>query len=59
LGYLERQLKWSKAVWGILQRWVAERDLDEDAFLARLDAELPGLGKQHRKALIDAAVGYF
>lgn len=55
LGYMERQLKWSKAVWGILQGWVAERDLDEDAFLARLNIELPELGKQHRKVLIDAA----
>jgi hypothetical protein len=55
LGYMERQLKWSKAAWGILQGWVAERDLDEEAFLTRLDTELPGLGKQHRKVLIDAA----
>jgi Transposase IS66 family. len=55
LGYLENQLKWSKAVWGTLQSWVAEQDLDEDTFLKRLDTELPGLGKQHRKLLIDAA----
>jgi len=55
LGYLERQLHWSKAVWGILQGWAAEQDLDESAFLARLEAELPALGKQHRKALLDAA----
>lgn len=55
LGYLERQLRWSKARWGTLQSWVAEQDLDESSFLERLDAELPGLGKQHRKALIDAA----
>ena len=55
LGYMESQLKWSKAVWGTLQRWVAEQDLDEPTFLKRLDAELPGLGKQHRKLLIDAA----
>jgi len=55
LGYLENQLKWSKAVWGTLQSWVAEQDLDERTFLERLDAELPGLGKQHRKVLIDAA----
>lgn len=55
LGYLESQLKWSKAVWGTLQRWAAEQDLDEPTFLKRLDAELPGLGKQHRKLLIDAA----
>jgi hypothetical protein len=55
LGYMESQLKWSKAVWRTLQSWVAERDLDEPTFLKRLDAELPGLGKQHRKLLIDAA----
>jgi len=55
VGYLENQLKWSKAVWGTLQSWVAEQDLDEPTFLKRLDAELPGLGKQHRKLLIDAA----
>ena len=55
LGYLENQLKWSKAVWGTLQGWVAEQDLDEPTFLKRLDAQLPGLGKQHRKLLIDAA----
>ena len=55
LGYLENQLKWSKAAWGTLQGWVVEQDLDESTFLERLDAELPGLGKQHRKLLIDAA----
>ena len=55
LGYMESQLKWSKAVWGTLQSWLAEQDLDEPTFLKRLDAELPGLGKQHRKLLIDAA----
>jgi hypothetical protein len=55
LGYLESQLKWSKAVWGTLHRWVAEQDLDESTFLKRLDTELPGLGKQQRKLLIDAA----
>jgi hypothetical protein len=55
LGYMESQLKWSKAVWGTLQSWVAEQDLDERTFLEWLDGELPGLGKQHRKLLIDAA----
>jgi len=55
LGYMERQLTWSKAVWGTLQSWVAEQDLDEDTFMKRLETELPGLGKQHRKLLIDAA----
>ena len=55
LGYMESQLTWSKAVWGTLQLWAAERDLDENTFMKRLDTELPGLGKQHRKLLIDAA----
>ena len=55
LGYLENQLKWSKVIWGRLQSWVSEQDLDEATFLKRLDDQLPGLGKQHRKLLIDAA----
>lgn len=55
LGYLESQLKWSKEIWGRLKSWVSEQDLDEPTFLKRLDAQLPGLGKQHRKLLIDAA----
>ena len=55
LGYLESQLMWSKAIWGRLQSWVCEQDLDEATFLKRLDDQLPGLGKQHRKLLIDAA----
>jgi hypothetical protein len=55
LGYLESQMKWSKAIWGRLQSWVSEQDLDEPTFLKRLDTQLPRLGKQHRKLLIDAA----
>jgi hypothetical protein len=55
LGYMESQLTWSKAAWGILGSWKSEQDWEENAFLQRLDAELPGLGKQHRKLLIDAA----
>ena len=55
LGYLESQLMWSKAVWGTLLSWVDDKELDEPTFLKRLDAQLPGLGKQHRKLLIDAA----
>jgi hypothetical protein len=55
LGYLESQLKWSKAIWGRLLSWGSERDLDEATFLKRLDIQLPELGKQHRKLLIDAA----
>lgn len=55
LGYLESQLKWSKAIWGRLLSWVSEQDLDELMFLKRLDDQLPGLGKQQRKLLIDAS----
>jgi hypothetical protein len=55
LGYLKNQLHWSKAAWHCLQGWVAEESLDEAAFLQRLDRELPGLGQQHRKVLLDAA----
>jgi hypothetical protein len=40
---------------GCLQGWVAEESLDEASFLKRLDRELPGLGQQHRKLLLDAA----
>ena len=39
----------------VAQKLPVEQDLDEPTFLKRLDAELPGLGKQHRKLLIDAA----
>jgi hypothetical protein len=52
---MESQLTWSKAAWGILGSWKSEQDWEENAFLQRLDAELPGLGKQQRKLLFDAA----
>jgi hypothetical protein len=55
LGYLKNQLNWSKAAWDCLQGWVAEENLAEAPFLNRLAAELPGLGQQHRKLLLDAA----
>ncbi len=55
LGYLKNQLNWSKATWYRLQGWVAEESLDEATFLKRLETELPGLGQQHRKLLLDAA----
>lgn len=55
IGYLENQLSWSKAAWKMIEGWNSEEDLEESAFLSRMDAELPGLGKQHRKLLIDAA----
>ena len=42
-------------IWGTLLSWVCEQDLDEPTFLKRLDAQLPGLRKQYRKLLIDAA----
>jgi len=57
LGYLEN-LPWSKTAWHTLQSWTAEsgeQDLEECAFLERLEAALPKLSQQQRKALIDAA----
>jgi hypothetical protein len=57
LGYL-KGLPLSKAVWGTLQNWAAEggeQDLDEGTFLERIKTDLPNLGKQQCKALIDAA----
>jgi len=57
LGYLEN-LAWSKTAWRTLQSWAAEggeQDLEEGAFLECLEAALPKLSQQQRKALIDAA----
>lgn len=57
LGYLEN-LPWSKTAWHTLQSWTVEsgeQDLEESAFLERLEATLPKLSQQQRKALIDAA----
>lgn len=57
LGYLEN-LAWSKKAWRSLQSWSAEcgeRDLEESTFLEQLEASLPQLSQQLRKALIDAA----
>ena len=57
LGYLEN-LPWSKKAWCKLQSWTAEdgeQDLEEIAFLERMETILPKLSQQQRKALIDAA----
>lgn len=54
LGYLNN-LPWSKAAWRMLQSLSSEQDLDESAFLERLEAALPQLSQQQHKALIDAA----
>lgn len=54
LGYLEN-LVWPKAAWCTLQSWNCEHDLDEETFVNRVDAALPKLSQQQRKALIDAA----
>jgi hypothetical protein len=51
-------LHWSKKAWQRLQNWAqesGEQDLEEAIFLAKLDAALPKLSAQYRKALIDAA----
>jgi len=56
LAYLQKQsLSWSKTAWSRLQSWKSEESLNEATFLERLERELPGLGAQHRKELLDAA----
>ncbi len=54
LGYLEK-VALSKAAREILPTWCSEQDLDEVAFLGRLDTVLPDLNTQQRKAILDAA----
>lgn len=57
MGYVAN-LNWSKKAWRRLQNWAqesGEQDLEEETFLAELDATLPKLSAQCRKALIDAA----
>lgn len=55
LAYLEKQSRWSKMAWSRVLSWVSEESLDEATFLERLETELPRLGPQLRKALLDAA----
>jgi len=45
----------SKATRQTLQDWRSEEELDELTFLGWLDAHLPDLHQQHRKAIMDAA----
>lgn len=54
LGYLEN-VQLSKAVRKTLQTWSSDEVLDELTFLGWLDTQLPDLGKQARKAIVDAA----
>ena len=54
IGYL-KGIPWSKAAWRKIRGWKSERDWEETVFLDRLDEGLPGLSKQQRKILIDAA----
>jgi hypothetical protein len=54
LAYLEN-MKLSKATWDILQNGCREQGCDEATFLTWLDEQLPGLGKQQHRAIIDAA----
>lgn len=57
MGYVAN-LNWSKKAWQGLRNWAqknGEQDLEEANFLAELDAALPKLSAQCRKALIDAA----
>jgi len=53
MGYLEG-VKWSKKAWHILEEWQSEEDWEESTFVERLEKELPKLGKQQRKVLMDA-----
>ena len=54
LRYLEK-VALSKAAQETLPSWCSEEDLDEVAFLGKLDSALPALNTQQRKAIIDAA----
>jgi hypothetical protein len=54
LGYLEN-VQLSKAARHALLDWSSEQDLDEPTFSVRLDWLLPDLGRQQRKAIMDAA----
>jgi hypothetical protein len=54
LGYLEN-VQLSKAARHALLDWSSEQDLDEPTFSGRLDGLLPDLGRQQRKAIMDAA----
>lgn len=54
LGYLEN-VPLSKLARQTLLDWSSPQDLNEAAFLNRLDALLPNLGTQQRKAITDAA----
>jgi len=54
IGYLNN-IPWSKAAWRTIQSWKSDQDWEEMAFLGRLEEGLPGLSKQQRKTLIDAA----
>jgi hypothetical protein len=54
LGYLT-SLSLPKAARQTLLTWCDEQDLDEAAFLNRIDTHLPALGRLQRKAIIDAA----
>jgi hypothetical protein len=54
LGYL-KSLVLPRAARQTVLAWCDEQDLDETAFLNRMDTHLPGLGQRQRKAIIDAA----
>ena len=50
-----RSIPWSRAAWRKIQSWKSEQDWEEAAFLERLEEGFPGLSKQQRKTLLDAA----
>jgi hypothetical protein len=54
LGYLDA-VPFSKAARHTLRVWRSERDLDEAAFLKRLDTQFPNKRAQQRQAILGAA----
>lgn len=54
ISYLGK-VQLSKSTRQMLQTWCSEAEMDEAAFRQRLEYLLPNLGKQQRKAIIDAA----
>jgi hypothetical protein len=54
LRYLEN-IPLTKATRHTLLGWCGEQELTESAFVNRLEAQLPDLGSQQRKAIMDAA----
>jgi hypothetical protein len=54
LSYLS-DVPLTKATRSVVHGWCSDQDLDEQAFLRRLDTQLPKLGVQQRQAILGAA----